>query len=116
MLALISGRDKLIEYATASLDILLKRKARYRAESSFEIALAYIGLHQFDTAVSWLTKAAFEEDNPMAMWFHIFPPLRHLRGHRGFEELLARLNLRSRRALRAPIFQRLQFSQRRGDF
>jgi hypothetical protein len=93
MLALVLGRSGATDYARDWLDTILERKAKNRVQPSVEIGIGLIGVNQFDDAVSWLTKAALEENDPMAMWFHIFPPLRHLRGHKGFEELLGRLNL-----------------------
>jgi tetratricopeptide (TPR) repeat protein len=91
--ALLMGRLGATAVASEMLDILLTCKAKRPAASSVEIALALIGLDRFDEAVKWLHKAAFEESDPFAMWFHIFPPLRHLHDHRGFRALLAELGL-----------------------
>ncbi len=95
MIALVLGRANNRAGAQEYLDMLLRHKERkHRAKSCVEIAIAFIGLAQYDDAVEWLTRAAFEENDPYAMWFHIFPPLRHLRGHKGFKDLLKRLKLR----------------------
>ncbi len=91
--AMIMGRLGAKDGAAQMRDILLECKAKHPAASSIELALASIGLEEFDEAVKWLRKAAFEESDPLAMWFHIFPPLRHLRGHRGFKALLKELRL-----------------------
>jgi tetratricopeptide (TPR) repeat protein len=97
MLALIFGRAGAKEEATRFLDILLSCKSRMPAASSVEIALAFVGLQRFDEATEWLSKAAFEESDPLCMWFHLFPPLRHLRDHRRFRELLKKLRLEVQR-------------------
>lgn len=94
MLALVAGRSGAIGSASEMLDILLACKATRDRASSVEIALAFIGVGKLDDAVAWLSKAALEEDDSLALWFHIFPPLRHLHRHRGFRDLLAKLNLR----------------------
>jgi tetratricopeptide (TPR) repeat protein len=91
--AMIMGRLGVTSVATQMLDILLECKAKRPAASSVELALALIGLERLDDAVKWLRRAAFEESDPLAMWFHIFPPLRHLLGHRGFKTLLKELHL-----------------------
>jgi hypothetical protein len=93
MFVLIAGRAGATNPATEYLDDLLKRKAKNNRASSVEIAIGLIGLGQYDDALAWLNRAAFEEDDPFAMWFHIFPPLRHLHGHPGFRELLIKLGL-----------------------
>ena len=93
LLALIMGRAGARAVACEILDMILALKAQYPVVSSVEIAFALIGLERFDEAVDWLNKAAFEEHDPIAMWFHIFPPLRHLRGLKGFKGLLRKLNL-----------------------
>jgi tetratricopeptide (TPR) repeat protein len=93
MLALIYGRSQEASEAPHLLAGLLGRKAKYQAQSCIEIGIAHIGLKNYGDAVTWLTKAAFEEEDPIAMWYHIFPPLRHLRGHPGFQNLLAKLHL-----------------------
>lgn len=93
MFALLMGRLGATPVASEMLDILLECKAKRPAASSLEIALALIGLGRFDDAVQWLNKAAFEENDPSAMWFHIFPPLRHLHGHTQFRALLRKLKL-----------------------
>jgi hypothetical protein len=90
---MIMGRVGAKSVASQMLDILLDCKARSPAASSVELALALIGLEKLDDAVKWLRKAAFEENDPFAMWFHIFPPLRHLHVHRGFRALLKDLRL-----------------------
>jgi tetratricopeptide (TPR) repeat protein len=97
--AMIMGCLGVTSVATQMRDILLECKAKRPAGSSIELALAFIGLEQFDEAVEWLRKAAFEESDPLAMWFHVFPPLRHLHVHRGFKALLKDLNLTARRRL-----------------
>jgi tetratricopeptide (TPR) repeat protein len=93
MLALIMGRAGATDVAAQFLEILLSCKERMPASSSIEIALALIGLARFDEATNWLSKAALEEYDPLCMWLHIFPPLRHLRKHRKFRALLKKLNL-----------------------
>lgn len=93
LLALLAGRAGASEAASAMLATLLQCKANRPPASSVDLALAFIGLGRYDEAVQWLDRAAFEESDPMAMWFHILPPLRHLRAHAGFKELLKRLNL-----------------------
>jgi tetratricopeptide (TPR) repeat protein len=93
MLALIFGRAGATDVAAKFLDILLECKGRMPASSSVEIALALIGLGRFDEATEWLSRAALEEADPLAMWFHVFPPLRHLRKQSKFRELLGRLRL-----------------------
>jgi hypothetical protein len=93
MLALVAGRSGAIGSTSEMLDILLACKAKRERASSVEIALALIGVGKLDDAVAWLNRAALEEDDSFTMWFHIFPPLRHLRKHRGFKDLLAKLNL-----------------------
>jgi hypothetical protein len=98
MLALILGRMKDTDTATEILDSLLRLKEIEPAVPSVEIAIGMIGVGRFDDAVKWLRRGAFEENDPIAMWFHIFPPLRHLRRHRGFRTLLKDLNLRPQRS------------------
>jgi len=93
MFALVVGRTGAADVASEMLNILLTCKVKRPAASSVEIALAQIGVGHLDSAVEWLTRAAFEENDPFAMWFHIFPPLRHLHGHEAFRELLKSLNL-----------------------
>ena len=91
--ALVQGRGGQQSDASAFVDQLVRRKAKFDRTSSVEIAIGLIGLGRNDDAVAWLNKAAFEEGDPFSMWFHIFPPLRHLRGHRGFRDLLKKLDL-----------------------
>ena len=93
MFALIAGRSGAVRAASEMRDILLESKAKRPAASSVEIALALIGAGEMDQATQWLSKAAFEESDPFTMWFHLFPPLRHLRGHKPYQELLKRLRL-----------------------
>jgi tetratricopeptide (TPR) repeat protein len=93
MLGLITGRAGRPQYTERLLDGLLRRKNQSDKTSSVEIAIALLGLSRYDDALAWLNRAVFEEGDPMAMWFHIFPPLRHLRGHRGFRALLKELKL-----------------------
>jgi tetratricopeptide (TPR) repeat protein len=99
MFVLVMGHLGATGIASRLLDTLLACKAKRSAASSLEIAVAFIGLRRHDEAVIWLNKAAFEEGDPFAMWFHIFPPLRHLHGHAGFRKLLAKLKLPSQRPL-----------------
>jgi tetratricopeptide (TPR) repeat protein len=81
-------------YAQRYLNVLFVWKEQSsRASSCVEIAIALVGLGRYDEAVKWLERAAFEEHDPFTMWFHIFPPLRHLSSHRGYLDLLIRLNL-----------------------
>lgn len=91
--ALLVGRIGAKEPAAQMLDILLDCKAKRPATSCLELALACIGAEKFDDAVSWLRRAAFEQSDPMAMWFHRFPPLRHLRAQSSFKALLSELHL-----------------------
>lgn len=93
MLALVQGRGGQHGDANAFVEQLLRRKAKFDRTSSVEIAIGLLGLGRNDDAVMWLHKAAFEEGDPFSMWFHILPPLRHLRGHRGFRDLLKKLHL-----------------------
>ena len=79
--------------ASECVNILLANKAKYDRASSLEIAIGLVGVGRFDDAVGQLRKAAFEESDPYAMWFYLFPPLRHLHRHRGFKALLKELNL-----------------------
>ena len=62
-------------------------------ESGFNTALALIALRRYDEAVASLERAAFEEEDPYSMWFHLLPPLRHLQHRDDFRKLLKRLNL-----------------------
>ena len=93
MFVLVVGRMGAADIASEMLNILLSCKEKRPAASSVEIALAQIGVGNFDSAVEWLSRAAFEESDPFAMWFHIFPPLRHLHHHKSFRDLLSRLTL-----------------------
>ncbi len=93
MFALIMARIGETALASELVGLLLRLKAKHPETSSIEIAIGMIGLQQFDDAVAWLRKAAFEESDPFTMWFHIFPPLRHLREHRGYRQLLKDLGL-----------------------
>ena len=93
MFVLVVGRMGAADIASEMLNILLSCKEKRPAASSVEIALAQIGVGNFDSAVEWLSRAAFEENDPFAMWFHIFPPLRHLHHHKAFRDLLSRLTL-----------------------
>lgn len=93
MFVLVLGRMGAADIASEMLNILLSCKEKRPAASSVEIALAQIGVSNFDSAVEWLSRAAFEESDPFAMWFHIFPPLRHLHHHKSFRDLLSRLTL-----------------------
>ena len=93
MFALVVGRAGATDVASEMIDTLLTCKAKRPAASSVEIALGLIGVGRFDNAVDWLNQAAVEENDPLAMWFHMLPPLRHLHGHKPFRELLDRLNL-----------------------
>jgi tetratricopeptide (TPR) repeat protein len=61
--------------------------------SGFNTALARIALREYDKAVACLERAAFEEEDPYSMWFHLLPPLRHLQHRDDFRRLLKRLNL-----------------------
>ena len=91
---LIYGRMGLTNEASQFVELLLTGKAKDPlTTSSVEVAIGLIGLGQYDDATNWLRRAAMEEDDPMAMWFHIFPPLRHLQRHDGFKELLQSLGL-----------------------
>src|SRR4029077_5479087 len=91
--ALVQGRGGQQRDASAFVDQLVRRKAKFDRTSSVEIAIGLIGLGRNDDAVAGANKAAFEEGDPFSMLFHIFPPLRHLRGHRGFRDLLKKLDL-----------------------
>lgn len=98
MLVLVFGRGGGAAAANLFLNQLMTRKAKGGRTSSAEIAVALVGVGRYDEAVEWLTKSAFDEHDPIAMWFHIFPPLRHLYGHSGFHDLLVKLNLPAHRA------------------
>jgi hypothetical protein len=91
--ALILARVNQTDLASQVVELLLAAKAKGPEMSSVAIAIGMVGLGRFDDAVSWLRKAAFDESDPLAMWFHIFPPLRHLRKHRGYRQLLKDLGL-----------------------
>jgi tetratricopeptide (TPR) repeat protein len=93
LFALILGRAGATRIASDMLEVLLACKASRPASSSVEVALAFVGLGRLDEAAEWLEIAAFKEHDPVAMWFHIFPPLRHLHAHPPFRELLSRLHL-----------------------
>jgi hypothetical protein len=88
---LILGRMN--ETALASMILAGFQSVSQGRMPSVEMAFAMIGLGRYDEAVEWLRRAAFVENDPYAMWFHIFPPLRHLRGHKGYRQLLKELNL-----------------------
>jgi tetratricopeptide (TPR) repeat protein len=93
MAVLVIGRGGNVDLATKLLNQLVRRKVRFDRTSSVEIAVGMVGLDRHDEAVEWLKKAAFEEGDPYSMWFHVFPPLRHLHAHEGFRKLLGRLKL-----------------------
>jgi tetratricopeptide (TPR) repeat protein len=93
MLALVAGRAGATDIASEMVEILLACKTKRPATSSVELALGLIGVGRFDSAVEWLNAAAFEENDPFAMWFHILPPFRHLYRHKGYRALLRKLHL-----------------------
>ena len=88
---LVLGRMKQTTLAFNLLNVF--ENMPYGQFPPVELAIAMIGLNRFDDAVKFLRKAAFEDNDPYAMWFHIFPPLRHLKGHRGYQSLLKDLKL-----------------------
>jgi tetratricopeptide (TPR) repeat protein len=94
MCSLIAGKEGSSDTAEWTLDVLTRGYKKQRLFSAVEVALAYIGNKRHDEAVKWLKKAAFEDGDPFTMWLHIFPPLRHLHGHKGYRELLSKLNLK----------------------
>jgi tetratricopeptide (TPR) repeat protein len=88
---LILGRTKGPEFVA---DLVVDfQNLPYGIVPSVDMAIAMIGLNRLDDAVSYLRKAAFVDNDPYSMWFHIFPPLRHLKGHSGYQELLKDLKL-----------------------
>jgi hypothetical protein len=91
--ALVLGHAGERDAASAMLDVLLSLKEKRPASSSVEIAFAQIGVGKFDDAVISLHRAAFDESDPMAMLFHILPPLRHLFALPSFRDLLRKLRL-----------------------
>lgn len=97
MTILVTARMKNTTHASSSLDTLLEIKVKCPQASSVDIAIGMVALSRFDEAVEWLRKAAFEECDPLAMWFHIFPALRHLRNHDGYNHLLRELKLQRSR-------------------
>lgn len=77
----------------AELNLIDETEARINRLSSLDWsqlnhALFAIGKKDYDGAVEHLRKAAFEEMDPYVMWFQIFPPFRHLRTHKGYQELI----------------------------
>jgi hypothetical protein len=91
--ALVLGRAKERDTASAMLDVLLSLKKKRPASSSVEIALAQIGVGKYGDAVKSLHRAAFDESDPTAMLFHLLPPLRHLGALPSFRDLLRKLAL-----------------------
>lgn len=57
------------------------------------LAIAAIGADRLDEAEQWLDYAAFGEHDPLSMWFHLFPPFRHLHSSPGYRRLLKQLKL-----------------------
>lgn len=92
MVTLILSRVGAVEAANRWFRSIFKRMTDTDKTSSVEAAVALIAAGKKDDAVFFLTEAAKEGD-PLSMWFHILPPLRHLRGHNGYRELLAWLRL-----------------------
>ena len=96
MWALIYGRVGNNKLAEKMYKRLL-RSARWFGQSSpLELAIASMGCPEIvhvDATVGLLEKAAFSAHDPLTMWFHVFPPLRHLKDVPGFQSLLKRLNL-----------------------
>jgi tetratricopeptide (TPR) repeat protein len=79
----------------------MMESSEYRS-SLFEMALPFIGLQSDGPeparlAIKMLESVAFEWHDPIAMWFHIFPPLRHLHDFPEFQSLLSKLHLPPRR-------------------
>ena len=95
MLVLLGFRMGYEEGASKWLKDMIERRAITGRTSAVELAIGFIGARRYDEAVRCLEQSAFEEGDPLTMWFHIFPPLRHLRGHREFQSLLKRINLPS---------------------
>jgi len=88
---LILGRLKQTAVASDTLNFFMNMP--YGQMPPVELAIAMIGVGRFDEAVALLRKAAFEAHDPYSMWFHIFPPFRHLKEHPGYQELLKDLKL-----------------------
>jgi tetratricopeptide (TPR) repeat protein len=91
--ALVLGRAGERDAASAMLDVLLSLKEKRPASSSVEISFAQIGVGKFGDAVKSLHRAAFDEGDPIAMLFHLLPPLRHLSALPSFRDLLRKLRL-----------------------
>ena len=98
MFALVAARSGATSVAKECLEVMLACKAKSANFPALAIALALTGMGRFDEAVKCLHDAAFEQSEPLVMWFHIFPPLRHLHGHKGFGQLLEKLKLTPQRS------------------
>lgn len=82
------------EFMTVMQELVGNRFSESASCASISRALYAIGIGDYDKASEWLRKAAVEEQEPLSMWFHIFPPFRHLRHHAGYRKLLADLKLK----------------------
>ncbi len=64
-----------------------------RAVPFSRLAWAAIGAGEHKDAIAYLRRAAFEEHDPIVLWLHALPFLRHLRDVEGYQELLKDIGL-----------------------
>jgi tetratricopeptide (TPR) repeat protein len=57
-----------------------------------QVALSYLGLGETEMAIEALTQAV-EESDPLMVWLHLWPLFDPLRGERGFQNLINRLDI-----------------------
>src|SRR5262249_53087488 len=93
MCSLIAGRTGSPKVAASLLRVIQNWRRKSHHSSSVELAIALVGAGKLNEAAESLQTAAFKEADPYAMWFHIFPPFRHLNGNRTYQELLRKLRL-----------------------
>lgn len=70
----------------------LKELSRRRFVSSYDMALAVVGLAEQDQALAWLEKA-LEERSPRVLFLKVEPRFDGLRPHPRFKDLLSRIGL-----------------------
>jgi tetratricopeptide (TPR) repeat protein len=63
--------------------------------SSYDIAIIYVGLGEFDNAIEWLEKAFAQRDGYLGGWINVDPRLNILRTDKRFVGLLKRIGFKN---------------------
>jgi hypothetical protein len=90
LLASAKGMDAV---AREKLDEL-KRRSQATYTRPLQLALGYIGVGQYDSAIDKLAMACAEHD-PFLVWLHLWPMFRPLRGDERFKDLIERMHVPS---------------------